>query len=261
MRSTHVNGVKIAYELHGKGEPVLFVHGFPLSRRLWQHLVGPLQDRYTLIMPDFRGMGDSDATAAATMADYADDLAGLLDAIGENRRVVVVGLSMGGYIAFEFFRRHGERVRALVLADTKADADTPEAAKGRLETAEKVKAGGSAVVAEAMTPKLFAKSADKALIEEWRGVMAATKPEGVVAALSALASRPDSTGTLGQIRVPTLIVVGEEDGITPPASSKAMHDGILGSKLEIISGAGHMTPVEKPREFVAAMRSFLDSLE
>ncbi|MBK8271072.1 MAG: alpha/beta fold hydrolase [Planctomycetes bacterium] len=257
MSQITVNGIQTAYDVHGSGEPVLFIHGFPLSRRLWQHMVAPLAGRNTLIMPDLRGMGQSQATSDATMATYADDLAGLLDAIGQKMPVVVVGLSMGGYVAFEFFRRHRDRVRGLVFADTKAEADTPEAAKGRHETAAKVMAEGSKVVADAMTPKLFAKIAPDALVEEWRCIMSATPPMGVAAALKAMAVRPDSTRTLPEIRVPTLVIVGEEDVITPPASARTIHAGIATSQLKTIPDCGHMSPVEKPETIARMVGEFL----
>src|SRR5690606_26598946 len=136
---------------------------------------------------------------------------------GQKKPAVVVGLSMGGYVAFEFFRRHGPKVRALVLADTKAEPDTADAAKGRHEMADKVLREGTHVVADAIALKLFAKGAPAALVEDWRGIMAAAKPMGVAAALKAMALRPDSVPTLALIKVPTLVIVGEEDSITPPA--------------------------------------------
>lgn len=257
MKTAMVSGLNVAYEVHGRGEPILFIHGFPLSRELWRPMVEPFADRFTLVMPDLRGMGDSEATPDATIADYSDDLAGLLDAIGERRPAAIIGLSMGGYVAFEFYRRHRDRVRAMVLADTRAEADTPEASKTRLETAEKVMRDGSGVVADAMAPKLFAKSASTVLVESWRRIMTATKPMGVAAALKAMASRPDSTPTLKEIAVPTLIVVGEEDAITPPPLARAMHAGIAGSRIRMIPECGHMPPVERPEAFARAVGELL----
>lgn len=257
MELKKVNGVELAYEQHGRGTPVLLVHGFPLSRELWRHMVVPLGERHRLIMPDLRGMGESAATADVTMATYADDLAGLLDAIGVSEPAVVVGLSMGGYVGFEFFRRHRDRVRGLVFADTKAEADTAEVAKTRLETAAKVMAEGSHVVADAMAPKLFAKSAASTLVERWRGIMSATKPMGVSAALKAMSTRADSTKTLPEIRVPTLVIVGEEDSITPPTNARTIHAGITGSQIKLIPDCGHMSPVEKPEQFARIAGEFL----
>jgi 3-oxoadipate enol-lactonase len=151
-----IDGISLHFEVHGKGEPVLFVHGFPLSGRLWDPAVALLQDRFELIVPDLRGHGRSGISEDVTMARYADDLAALLDVAGAKERVTVVGHSMGGYIAFELYRRHPERVRALVLVDTRADTDMEEAAEGRREMARRVLREDSRVIADALVDRLFA---------------------------------------------------------------------------------------------------------
>jgi len=255
-----INGVDIYYEIHGDGDPILFVHGFPLSGGLWAPLVEPLSATHKLIIPDLRGFGRSAVADTARMSDFADDLRGLLREIGENRPVVLVGLSMGGYIAFEFFRRHADVLRALVLADTRAEPDAPEARKGRLESADKVMSEGSAVVADPMREKLFAPHASAALKDEWHAIMASTDPRAVAATLRGMADRPDSRRTLHAIHVPTLVVVGEHDAITPPELAQTIHTEIAGSMLAIISGAGHMPPVEKPAAFANAVKRFLATL-
>ncbi len=256
----NVNGVNLACDLHGSGEPILFIHGFPLSGRLWDHVVEPMRDTWRLIIPDLRGMGRSQVTPDASMATYADDLAALLDAIGEQRPAVVVGLSMGGYIAFEFYRRHAERVRALVLADTRAEADTPQKAADRAAMADRVLCEGSAIVAAAMLPALFGSKASADLKHTWKELISNTGPTGTVAALHAMRQRPDSTTTFDDIQVPTLVVVGEDDALTPPADARSMHRGIAGAQLRLIPDAGHMTPVEQPGQFVRALRHFVDAL-
>ncbi|HEV2149514.1 MAG TPA: alpha/beta fold hydrolase, partial [Longimicrobiaceae bacterium] len=157
-----VNGATLRHEVFGEGEPVLFAHGFPLSGALWHPVVERLGGGWRCIVPDLRGHGGSAATPDAGMDDHADDLARLLDALGETRPVVLAGMSMGGYVAFAFARRHPERVRALALVNTRAQADTPEQARGRLETAERVLREGSATVADAMAGKLFAPAAPQA---------------------------------------------------------------------------------------------------
>lgn len=253
-----VNNIDLYYVTHGRGEPILFVHGFPLSGEMWNPAVERLSNRWTCIVPDLRGHGRSGVSDEASMAAYADDLAGLLDAIGEKRRVALVGLSMGGYIAFEFFRRHHSRLRLLVLADTRATADTPEAAAKRETTAAEVLKDGSKVVADAMIGNLFAPTAHADLKAQWHAIMNRTPPRGVAAALHALAARPESTPTLAKIDLPTLIVVGEQDAITPPDASRDMHAKIAGSTLEIIPNAGHMAPVEQPQAFASAMQRFLE---
>jgi pimeloyl-ACP methyl ester carboxylesterase len=252
-----IDGRHLSCQVEGEGPPALFIHGFPLSGRLWRPVVRGLRDRYRCIVPDLRGHGGSEATSSATMADYAADLARLLDALGEKQPVVLVGMSMGGYVAFEFCRRLPARVRALVLTNTRAQEDTAEAAQVRRETAQRVQKEGSALVADAMVDKLFGSSAPDALKEDWRRLMKATPPAGVAAALKAMASRPDSFDTLAGLECPILIVAGEEDAITPPADAERMHHAAPGSRLAIVPGAGHMTPVEKPDEFLATVRTFL----
>jgi 3-oxoadipate enol-lactonase len=256
MLFTH-NDTQLYYEVHGTGSPILAVHGFPLSGKLWAEVASDLSRHHRLIVPDLRGLGQSRATSEASMQTYAEDLAAILTDAGINEPVTLMGLSMGGYVLFEFWRRYPEKVGALILANTRAPADTPTAAEGRYATAQKVLAEGSQVVADSMIGKLFADSAEEELKSEWYGIMANSSPMGVAAALRAMATRPDSTETLATITVPTLIIVGSEDPITPPADSEAMHRAIDGSMLAIIEDAAHMTPVESPGAFSMAVQQFL----
>ncbi|MBA3531113.1 MAG: alpha/beta fold hydrolase [Ardenticatenales bacterium] len=260
MKAT-IHGSVMHYESYGAGEPLLFIHGFPLSGELWMPLIPLLQEEYRLIIPDLRGFGQSDLSQESSMGQYVEDLATLLDLSGEQRPVVLVGLSMGGYIAFEFYRRYPERIRALVLSDTRAPADSEEGARGRLATAERVLREGSAGFAEEMTGKLFAPQATEELRQQWREIMTATAPESIAAALRAMAERPDSTETLATINRPTLILVGEEDKITPLADAQAMQKAITGAELEAVPAAGHMPPVEQPECFAARLLQFLDNLD
>jgi 3-oxoadipate enol-lactonase len=256
-----INGAKLHYEAHGAGRTVLLVHGFPLSGEMWRACVEPMQDDYFLLIPDLRGMGQSEATEEATIGQHASDLLQLLDEVGRRSPVVLVGHSMGGYVAFEFYRRYPELVAGLVLVDTRAQADTEEGRKGRYDTAERVQREGSKAVADSMSQKLFAPSASQEMVDHWRTIMEQTTPQGIIAALHALAERPDSRSTLEIISRPTLIVVGEEDAITPPADSEAMAGAIAAADLEIVPGAGHMVPVEQPERFVAILEQFLDSFD
>jgi pimeloyl-ACP methyl ester carboxylesterase len=255
-----VGGVELHYEITGAGEPVVFLHGYPLSGRLWDETVREVGPGFRCIVPDLRGHGESEASERADMARYADDVAELLDALGESRPVVLVGLSMGGYVAFEFVRRHGDRVRELVLVDTRAGPDTPAAAQARRETAERVLREGTGAVADEMAERLFAPAAPRTLRSRWREIMAATPRAGVAAALRAMADRPDSLPTLEALRVPVLVVVGEADTITPPAEAERMANAAGGAELEVVEGAGHMTPVERPAELGAILRRFLARL-
>jgi len=256
----NVDGVNLYCEVHGEGAPVLLIHGFPLSGQLWAPLIQPLANDFRLIIPDLRGMGRSETVPESSMAQYARDQMRLLEFIGEQRPVVVCGLSMGGYIAFEFFRRYASRVRGLVLADTRAEADDETAAQGREQTAQQVVRDGSGLVADTMLDKLFAPQSPQALREEWRRIMASTAPTSIAAALRAMEDRADSRETLLEINVPAMIIVGEEDSLTPPSTARVMHQCIGGSQLKIIPDAGHMTPVEQPSRFARVLRQFLESL-
>jgi len=255
-----IDNLSLYYDVHGAGDPIVFLHGFPLSGKLWEPMVPALRREYRLIIPDLRGHGRSQASTTVTMARFADDLASLLASIGETRAVVLVGMSMGGYISFECLRRHPARVRALVLTNTRAQADSPEDARMRREMSRRVSREGSAVVARAMIPKLFGPQAPNDLRARWREILAATEPVGVIAALEALAVRPDSFATLASMSCPALIVAGENDAITPPEDARRMKQAARTSRLEVLAGAGHMAPVERPELFLAALRSFVDEL-
>lgn len=255
-----VENVRLYCDSRGDGEPVLFIHGFPLTGEMWRETEERLSDRWRCIVPDLRGHGQSAASPAASMARYADDLVAVLDKLCEWRPVTVVGLSMGGYIAFEFFRRHRGRTRALVLCDTRATADTPEAAAQREATARNVLQKGSRLVADAMIDGLFAPQAPQTIKQRWLDLMSKNPPMGVAAALRAMAARPDSTPTLSKIDCPALLVVGREDAITPVARTEEMKRAIPGARIEIVEGAGHMTPVEQPDAFTNVLREFLISL-
>ncbi len=256
------DGLNLYYEVSGpeQAPPVLLIHGFPVSGEMWHPICELLKTELRLINPDLRGLGRSEASDEASMSTYVDDCVALLDAIGETRPVTVMGLSMGGYLAFEFFRRARTRLRALILADTRGNPDSEEGRKGRITTAEKVLCEGSQVVADAMIAKVFAKSAPADLRSHWLKVMRRSNPKGVAAALRAMANRADSTLTYSRIDVPTLILVGDEDVITPPEDSRIMHDAIKGSRLVMIPGAGHLAPTERPEPVAAAVNAFMKSL-
>lgn len=257
---TSIDGLSFHYEIHGSGEPILLVHGFPLSGRLWEPITAALSQDYRVIVPDLRGFGGSETSTSTSMARYVDDLVGLLDAIGENRPVTLVGMSMGGYIAFEFCRREPDRLRALVLANTRAEADTAEETQTRHETAARVLQEGSGVVAQAMVSRLFGIHTPQELRDRWVEWMAETEPAAVAAALEAMAERPDSFATLASTKLPTLIIAGEDDTLTPLAGARRMQEAAPHVRLEIIPGAGHMSPVEQPDRFLAVLRAFVKGL-
>lgn len=252
----HLNVVE-----QGSGPPLLLVHGFPLDHAMWSGQIGELAKEFRVIAPDLRGFGQSEVTTGTvTMQQYADDLAKLLDALGVNEPVAFCGLSMGGYIAWQFVARHRNKLGALIVADSRAVADNEKAAAGRKETADKVEKEGSKVVADAMLAKLFpAGEIERGapFVKATQAVMLAAPPEGVAAALRGMAERPDFTSELPKIDVPTLIICGEEDAIAPPAEMQAIAKAIPGAKYVGIAGAGHMAPLEKPAEVNAAIRQFL----
>ncbi len=257
---TLIDQCAIHFDVVGDGPPVLFAHGFPLSGRMWAATVEALRDRWRCVVPDLRGHGRSGTSPAASMTRYADDLAGVLDVVGEKQPAVFVGLSMGGMIGFEFFRRHRRRLRALVLADTRATPDTPEGLERRERMAQAALTHGSRAVADMMIEQLMAPEAAKALRDEWHAVMSRTPPAGLAAAARALAGRPDSVPTLARIDCPTLLVFGEQDALTPPSLGEEMQKRIAGARLAVIPGAGHLPPVEQPDTFNAALRGFLEQI-
>jgi len=257
-----INGFDAHSALFGAATspPVLFVHGFPITGEMWYAAAESIADRWRSIVPDLRGHGQTQPTPEASMSQYAADLLALLDALSEKRPVVLVGLSMGGMIAFEFFRRHRDRLRALVLCNTRAIPDTPEGVAKREAVAQTALRDGSAAVVDAMLPSLFGPAIPDDLRRRWRDIMARTPPLGVAAAARALAYRPDSRPTLPQIDVPTLVVAGDADKLTPLEQLEEIHRGIPGSRLVVISQAGHVPPIEQPRAFNAELRRFLDEL-
>lgn len=259
-RRVSVGDVELSVHERGAGAPVLFVHGFPLDHSMWQGQWDGLPDG-RLIAPDLRGFGASDVTpGTVSMELFADDLARLLDALGVQEPVTFCGLSMGGYIAWAFLRRHPQRVARLVLCDTRAMADAPEAAEGRRQMAARIESEGAQAVAAAMQPRLFADATlieHPEIVEATRRVMLAQRPAGMAAAMRGMAARPDSRGELANIRVPTLVIVGEHDVISTADEMKSIARVIPNARLEVIAEAGHMAPLEQSAPVNAALQSFL----
>lgn len=264
-----INGFQMNYEDVGRGPAILLVHGFPLDRTLWTYQIDPLKHDYRLIAPDLRGHGQSEVPVGPYHMDQmADDLHALLQELGIEQ-VVLAGLSMGGYVAFAFWRLYPQRVRGLALVDTRAAPDTAEGRANRYAMVEQVGVEGTRAIVEGMLPKLLSAATleGKPKIHiHARRMMANTPAAGVVGALEGMAQRPDSTSTLATISVPTLIVVGEEDAITPPAEAEDMYRAIQAAgqsanvTLARIPDAGHLAPLENPEAFNLAMRKFLTSL-
>ncbi|UCF40106.1 MAG: alpha/beta fold hydrolase [Gemmatimonadota bacterium] len=258
-----VRDVATAVDVQGDGPAILFVHGFPLDRTMWRHLVAPLTG-WQRIAPDLRGMGLSDVPQSGrySMAEYADDLAALL-AKREVEETVICGLSMGGYIALEFVRRYRSMVRALILTNTRAEADTPEGKAGRDEMAQLVEREGAGALADVLLPKLLSPSSLSAMpqvVEHVRTMITGSPVAGLIGALTAMKDRPDSTPSLQQIDVPTLVVTGREDLLIPVEHSRTMADAIPGAQCTVIPEAGHLTPMEQPIATSRVIGEFLEAL-
>ena len=258
-----LNGLNLAVEVKGEGPAVLFIHGYPHDRSVWAHPMAELEG-FKRIALDLRGMGESDAPDLGySIETYAGDLAALLDTLGIEE-TVLCGLSMGGYVAFEFLRRWRRRVRGLVLMDTRAEADSPEARRGRDAAAATARESGAAALAATLLPGMLspatlAGSTD--VVDRVRAMMASTPVSGIVGALGAMRDRSDSTDLLPALAgLPTLVVVGEDDTLIPPAQARAMADAIPGATLEVIPGAGHLPPVERPDATTRVLLDFLRSL-
>lgn len=258
----------LSFDDHAPGTPVLLVHGFPHSRAFWAPTLAALARRpggaaVRAIVPDLRGFGDTPARPPMTLDRHADDLVALLDHLGI-ARAVVCGLSMGGYVALALWRRHPERVRALVLADTRATADDEAQRAKRDELIGVARREGSAAVAESQLPGALGKTTrqgDPARVEGLRALMAAAPVDGIVGALEAMRDRPDATPTLGSVSVPTLVVVGAEDVLTPPKDARALAAGIPGAILVEIPEAGHVSAWERPERFAEALAAFVAGLD
>jgi pimeloyl-ACP methyl ester carboxylesterase len=223
-----IGGVRIGYDQDGSGPPVVLIHGFPVNRTMWRPQVAALRDRFTVVTPDLRGFGESDVpTGTVTMDTYAADVLQLLDALG-HQRFVLGGLSMGGYVAFRIVAAAPTRVRALIIADPLVGATT-----------------------KAQRPQVA---------EAVRQITGTPQAQSLTAALAAIAERPDSRPLLPSIAVPTLVVVGEEDTVTPPAESQAMASAVPHARLATIPAAGHLSNLEVPEAFNRVVRGFLEAV-
>jgi len=243
---------------------VLFVHGFPFDHQLWRHQVAALS-RWRCVAPDLPGAGATpglDTADAYSMSTYATYLVGVLDEM-RIRQTVVCGLSMGGYIAFELLRRFPKRVRAVILCNTKAPADSAEAKRGRDELAAKAQQDGAGAVADELLPKLLARATrdrQAGVVREVREMIVRQAVSGIVGALHALRERPDSTSLLAHIRVPVLVVAGEDDQIAPAAGMQEMARAIPGARFALVPDAGHVAPLEQPITVSSALADFLAKL-
>ena len=266
-RRASLRGSHVAYDDVGDGAAATLVllHGFPHSRALWAAVLDALlalAPGWRLVVPDLRGFGESDVGGPWSVEQWADDVVALLDHLGVER-AVVGGLSMGGYVALALWRLHAARVRALVLADTRAGADTPAVRERRHELIALARERGAEAVAESQLSGALGATTRETrpeLVERLRALMAAQPVEGIVGALEAMLARPDSTPLLATIDVPSLVIVGEEDAVTRPSEARALSDGIAGARLVTIARAGHVSCWEQPAAFAESVAGFLRAL-
>jgi pimeloyl-ACP methyl ester carboxylesterase len=268
VNSIKLSTAEISYVDRGAGTPVLLLHGFPLDHTMWSAQIDALADRCRVIAPDLRGFGRSslgevDLESGVSMDQYADDVAELLDALGVQEPVVLVGFSMGGYIAWQFARKYPQRLRALAQCDTKASADTDEARANRQKMADNIHDWGASRVAEMMGPKLLAArtfETQPEVVAAVREVVERTSPAAIAAAQRGMAARRDMTSFLPTIRVPTLVLVGAEDAISPPQEMQTIAAAIPNARFVEIPNSGHMTAMENPWAVNSALLHFLGAL-
>lgn len=261
MTTTRIDDIQLAYDDVGSGPAVVLIHGYPFNRSLWNEQAEALSSAYRVVTPDLRGFGESDTSEGpVTMNRMAQDVAKLMDQLGIEQ-AVIGGLSMGGYVALAFVKQFPSRVKALVLADTRAQADAEEAKQTRHQHAEKALSEGMAGISDAMLPKLLTPetvSKRPEVVKRVRDMMLKTKPQGAASALLGMAERDDQSEFISTIAAPTMIVVGREDAITPLADSEKMRSKIHPAHLVVLDNAGHVSNVEQPEHFNYALVKFLE---
>ena len=248
----------------GAGDPVIFLHGFPFNKSMWQPQLDAVPEGWRFIAPDLRGFGESEDAGVdpLAMSTLADDVIALMDE--QNiEQAVVVGLSMGGYVAFDLVVRYPARVRALVLTATRANADSEEAKANRYSLATKVRSAGTLPVIETMLPHLLSahsKLQMPELAKSVRAMMESTSPRTMTRGLEGMAERPDFTNRLGEINTATLIIRGDQDDIINPSDMEAIARGVRGARHEVITLAGHLPNLENPEVFNNILTGFLNFL-
>lgn len=261
-KTISADGTRWRVAMNGRAGPVLLlVHGFPLDHTMWRHQLAGLSDVAQIIAPDLPGYGKSESGSRPfSMENAADGLVRMLDALKVESPVIYCGLSMGGYIGWQFWQRHRERLAGLICCDTRAAADPTEVGRGREMMAARVRKEGNDFVAPAMIPKLFAADAVAAgseAVNETSSVISATSAETIAQGQLAMAARVDATEWLPEIECPMLLVVGAEDAITTPTEMCGMADRITGANYCELASAGHMAPLEQPDAFNQHVREFI----
>ncbi|QDT01024.1 alpha/beta fold hydrolase [Adhaeretor mobilis] len=266
--TTSINGIQLTYETHGKGTPVVLLHGFPLDAQMWQPQVEALSAGYQVIVPNLRGYGGStqteqDGTEGVTMRQYADDIIALLDELSINEPVVLAGFSMGGYVAWQFALNYPERLKALIACDTRVIADPPEAREKRQKMASLMQSAKDTEAATSMLSVMLATSKQQhapSVAEKVKEMILRQSPLAVAAAQLGMAARPDVTERLKEITCPALVVCGAEDAISPPAEMRGIANALPNASFLEIPNAGHMTTLENPQAVNEAFADFLKGL-
>lgn len=262
MTTVNIGDIDLQVRVEGAGPPLLFVHGFPLDHTMWRGQIAHFARDHRVIAPDLRGFGQSGVSGpAATVTQFADDLAVLLDRLGIAEPVCYCGLSMGGSIGWEFFQRHRARLSRLIVCDARAQADTPEGRQARYKVMERVLTEGPEFLAASLPERLFSqrtRTERPHIVTDVQEVIRRTHPEGVASGAHALAERPDSTALLPRIDVPTLLIVGADDVISTLDEMRSMAAAIPGAEFVSVEGSGHMAPLEDPEAVNRAMAAFVD---
>ena len=259
MPQQKIRGIDLYYEEQGKGTPIVFVHGHPFNHTMWKYQVPRFSQKYRLIMPDLRGYGRTDITPGRVMLDeMALDILHLLDAL-QIRQAIFCGLSMGGQIVLDFYRLFPEKVKALVIVDSDARGETAETHRQRLQKAETILEDGMKKHTDDTIHQYIAPAsmANKPVYTHLYEMMSTTHAEGAAAAHRGRAERRDHLSILPAIKIPCLIVVGEEDFFTPLPIARLMSDSIPGAQLAVINGAGHLPNMEAPDAFNDTLYDFL----
>src|SRR5579859_114845 len=259
-----LSNIVLAFDESGHGRPLLLIHGYPLSRKIWRAQLEGLAGTMRVIAPDLRGSGESEASPPPYSVDQlADDMAELLDELQISERVVVAGLSMGGYVALAFYRRHSDRAAGLILAATRAGADSEAGQANRDKAIALAREKGVEAIAESMLPKMLAPAAYQArpaLVHEVHHIMASGSLDGVIGDLSAMRDRPDSTEFLSSITRPVLVIHGQDDQLIPPSEAEAAFARLPQGRLALVPGAGHLLTMEQPDAFNAEVTVFMEGL-
>lgn len=259
-----INNFLMAYEENGSGMPLVMIHGYPLNRKIWDPQLEGLSDAARVIAPDLRGHGESQPTPGPYWMDLlAEDIKQFLDALRIPRPFVLCGLSMGGYVAMAYYRQYSPELAGLIFAATRAKADSPAGKKNRDEAAAKAKQEGVQAVVASMLPKLLSPKTfqnNQELVDRLRDIMQQTSLEAMLGDLMGMKERPDSSLTLQEISLPTLIVYGEDDQVIERDEVESMHAALINSQLVVIPKAGHLLNMEQPDPFNQAVRSYLESI-